>query len=216
MRLVRSDNEAIIQKSLQNGALYLSQLSEFMGIILTHKLRRFDVDILFGLADELRPSPTESLPHKGLISRDELHLNLTLSKEWKPSGQKIDIENIIISTSPYLDNYMVKRHLGVITEQTIIPILDLEIPFTPQKQAGHRKATDIVAQNLQIIYHELKEKLKTQAIEKGGNGILGLNFHVSTLGLSPSGTKRSEHYQVTALGNLVWLSDTPKPEGIKL
>jgi hypothetical protein len=68
-------NQSNFQDMISKGQLLVSQINEYVAIQLAIKLRKFDVDILSGLSEEVHPSKTYEQEHKGLITKSNIKQN---------------------------------------------------------------------------------------------------------------------------------------------
>jgi len=61
---------------------------------------------------------------------------------------------------------------------------------------------------LEDIYSELADDLRNQAFKIEANAIVGLNYSISPIMLTPKhGDSAQMHYKITCTGNAVWISD---------
>lgn len=224
--LLSDDNEETIDIGLEQGSLLLSQISEYSAIFLAHRLRRFDLELRIGLSDQLHPSKSYSKEGKGLVSKYNLKQNHreTLDIE----DRTVDIENIILATTPSLEGYSIQRYLEVLTVHTIIDEVELkrlhlakEIgddvreeeslfgTFGLGSDADNQREREIMENynlGLDEVYHELGLSLKNQAYKIEANGVVGINFSITPLFFTEDGSNKV-HYKITCTGSAVWVVD---------
>ncbi len=182
-----SDTEEETRKRLTRGHLLVPRISEYAAILLTHKLRRFDIDIQMGLSDEIHPPKHHEAPEAGLSSKHSLHQNQ--SHNFHFDHPKLEISQVIISASPTLQGYQVIRYLGVASEHRTVPSDLVE---------------DESNEEVPRYYQELAQKLRAHAVKAHSNAIVGLNYQLTPI---PSEYGGSGHkYRLSCTGNLVWVN----------
>ncbi len=182
-----SDTEEETRKRLTRGHLLVPRISEFAAILLTHKLRRFDIDIQMGLSDEIHPPKHHEAPEAGLSSKHSLHQNQ--SHNFHFDHPKLEISQVIISATPTLQGYQVIRYLGVASEHRTVPADLVE---------------DESNEEVPRYYQELAQKLRAHAVKAHSNAIVGLNYQLTPI---PSEYGGSGHkYRLSCTGNLVWVN----------
>lgn len=181
------DSDDILMNRLTRGEFLIPRISEFAATILAHKLRRFDIDILVGLSDEIHPPKHSEEPEIGLVSKLTLYQNK--GHHFQFSESSLDISQIIISATPTLDGYQVIKYLGVASEHKILE--------------GHL-VEDENSLEISSHYHDLAQKLKAHALKSHANGVVGLNYQLTPLP-SNYGTTHTR-YRLTCTGNLVWIN----------
>lgn len=213
-KLCTSANEKDYEQGLQSGSMIISQISEYAAIYLAHKFRRFDLDILFGPSEEIHPSLSYDVNEKGLVNKANLQQNRFEFQDL--SNKKTNLESIIITTNPYLENFKINRYISIISEHEIISEDDLENihqqeTLTPKEPTPLSHPIDITDKldetfeyslGLMQIYHQLARKLKVQCLKLGGNAVIGVNFQTNPL--IKSSPKIS--YKISCIGNVVWVS----------
>ena len=182
-----SDTEEETRKRLTRGHLLVPRISEFAAILLTHKLRRFDIDIQMGLSDEIHPPKHHEAPEAGLSSKHSLHQNQ--SHNFHFDHPKLEISQVIISATPTLQGYQVIRYLGVASEHRTVPADLVE---------------DESNEEVPRYYQELAQKLRAHAVKAHSNAIVGLNYQLTPI---PSEYGGAGHkYRLSCTGNLVWVN----------
>lgn len=208
--LVTPETETAMKQSLEGGSLLISQISEYAAIYLTHKFRRFDLDVQMGLSDELHPSKSYEADSVGLISKSRINQN---KKETiRIDKSKVDIESIIVSTTPTLENYKIIEYLGIISDFIIVDEEELSndqvYSESHEREAkGHvDQSTD--EEDLEIemkisqsaLYSDLSDRLKPICIKKNANAVVGVNYQITPLS---DGSK----YKISCSGSAVWIVD---------
>lgn len=185
--LVTPDTQEAIKQGIQHGAVLISQISEYSAIYLAHRLRRFDMEIMVGLSEELHHSKNYENEHRGLVSRENIKQNHT--EHLNLNENPISLDNIILATTPTLEGYHINRYIEILTEHALLD------------------EADFMAANSNLIetqiYDELVQRMKNRAFKLKCNGILGVNFQFIPLS-SPNSQTR---YKVICTGNAVMLSD---------
>lgn len=198
-KLVNADNEKDFQTGLEHGALLLGQLSEYSAIYLSHRLRRFDLDLSIGLADEIHPSKSYEREGRGLITKDQLYQNKRSSANFEHSA--LNPNDIIIATTATLQGYKIERYIDVITEHTIITESELRAAVDASEANQAQSEEDQLYQvALAEVYHSLMQDLKPRAYKLGGNAVVGVNFALTHL----SG---SDDLKITCVGNVAWVNN---------
>jgi uncharacterized protein YbjQ (UPF0145 family) len=182
-----TDTDDVLLNRLSRGELLIPRISEFAATFLAHKLRRFDIDILVGLSDEIHPPKNPENPELGLVSKHGLYQNQ--AHHFQFGDHHLDISQIIISATPTLDGHQVIKYLGVASEHKMLDGSMVE----------DENSTEISAH-----YQELAQKLKAHALKSHANAVVGLNYQLTPLP-SQYGTL-TNRYRLTCTGNLVWIN----------
>jgi hypothetical protein len=182
-----SDSEDLVKQRLSRGHLLVPRISEYAAIFLAHKLRRFDIDILVGFSDEIHPPKHQESPETGLVSKNNLFQNQ--SHQFNFGHSKIDINQVILSSSSNLDGHQVLKYLGVATEHKMLDSLIVE-----------EESSD----EIPLHYSELANKLKAHALKANANAVIGLNYQLTPIP-SDYGASVSK-YRLSCTGNLVWVN----------
>lgn len=220
-KIITEDDEQTTKNSLERGSLLIPRLGEFSAITICHKLRRFDINILMGLTEEINPPKAYDSDDRGLATKDNVYNNR--SHNWNFDNNDITVQNIITATTPTLEGHEISDYINVATEYIIVDmdnfiqdkskqekILSHEISST----ASDTSNKDFFSANINLlnntetlsindIYKSLIEKIKTQAIDNKGNAIVGINFQVTPLIIDDSLSLKSR-YQITCSGSIVW------------
>lgn len=182
-----TDTDEVLLNRLSRGELLIPRISEFAATFLAHKLRRFDIDILVGLSDEIHPPKNPENPELGLVSKHGLYQNQ--AHHFQFSDHHLDISQIIISATPTLDGYQVIKYIGVASEH---------------KMLDGSMVEDENSIEISSHYQELAQKLKAHALKNHANAVVGLNYQLTPLP-SQYGTL-TNRYRLTCTGNLVWIN----------
>ncbi len=226
--LLDASNEATFAQSLKTGALLLSHLSEYSAIFLAHKMRRYRLDIMVGLSEELHPSKSYDSKERGLVRKENLRQNK--AETLHLSTTPVSLEQILITTTPTLEGHRIHKYLGMVSEhQSIdsdelerltirslnqesdsenqkektkekIPLSFLEIPAEEEDELIQKYAP-----GLQQLYHSLAEELRGQALKLGANAIVGVNYQVTPL-LETRSNQPQPKYMITCTATAVWVS----------
>lgn len=182
-----SDSEEQVKTRLMRGHLLVPRISEYAAIYLSHKLRRFDIEILVGLSDEIHPPKHHETPETGMVSKANLYQNQNHHFEFNDA--KVNLSEIIIAATPSLEGYQVVRYLGVASEHKMI---------------DGRLIEDESSHELPHHYQDLAQKLRAHAVKAHSNAVVGLNYQLTPLP-SEFGIA-SQKYRLTCTGNLVWVN----------
>ncbi len=221
--LVSDDNQQSIEQGLANGSLLISQISEYSAIYLAHKFRRFDLDVIVGLSDEIHPSQSYDADARGLVSKQNIRQNIHESINLDRSPVKI--QNIILSTTPTLEGYTIQEYLSVISHHNILSASEIEEFSTINTSTGddivdaiQKDLTEVLekhgthdsevlmpfGQGLETLYKEMADALRTKALKIGANAIVGINYQLTPVFSNQSGSTDVQ-YKVTCLGSAVWV-----------
>ncbi len=184
--LITQETENAIHTGIKHGAVLISQISEYSAVYLAHKLRRFNVDIMVGLSEELHHSKSYENDQHGTIQKDQLMQNH--EEDINLDETPIALENIILTTTPTLPGYKVSRYVDILTDQATISEEELTEADSNLEQTQ--------------VYAELVSRLKTKAFKLRCNAILGVNFQ-----FLPIPSSAQPRYKIVCTGNAVLLSD---------
>lgn len=181
------DGEDQTKSRLMRGMLLVPRISEYAAIFLSHKLRRFDIDIQVGLSDEIHPPKHQETPETGIVSKHSLFQNQ--SHYFHFDDPKLDISQIILSATSQLEGHQVVKYMGVASEHKMLDSGIVE---------------DENSSEVPAHYQELAQKLKAHALKANANAVVGLNYQLTPI---PSEYGMSGHkYRLTCTGNLVWVN----------
>lgn len=181
------DSEETNKNRLMRGTLLIPRISEYSAVFLTHKLRRFDIDLQMGLSDEIHPPKHQESPEIGVISKYSLYQNHAHNFHF--DDPKLELNQIIVSATATLEGYQVVRYQGVASEHKM---LDSKI------------VEDESSSEIPAHYQELAQKLRAHALKNNSNAIVGLNYQLTPIPFEygVNGYK----YRLTCTGNLVWVN----------
>lgn len=196
--LINDQNRQVMSMSIEHGTLLLSQLSEYAAIYLCHKLRRFNLEMMMGLSEEIRPSKSYENEEKGLISKSNLKQNKSSHHEFKQSD--IKQEDIILSLNSNLDGMQVMRYIDIISSHKVA--FEYEIRHNSNEDEQENDENYQLDQS--EIFNQLKEQLRAKAFSLRANAVIGINFQ-----LTPISEGENREFKITCTGNAVWLIDAP-------
>jgi uncharacterized protein YbjQ (UPF0145 family) len=182
-----ADGEDQTKDRLMRGTLLVPRISEFSAILLAHKLRKLDIDIQVGLSDEIHPPKHQHPPEIGIVSRHSLYQNQ--GHHFQFTDSRVEISQIIISSTPQLEGHQIVRYLGVASEHKMLEAQMVE---------------DGPSAESSIHYQELAQKMKAHALKANSNAVVGLNYQLTPIP-SEYGINRPR-YRLTCTGNLVWVN----------
>ncbi len=174
--IATASNESIFKQGLSTGSILITQLAESTAILLVHKFRQYDLEIEMGLSEEIRPYKTRE--KVGLVSRKNLGQNKSENVDLHVAIESSN--EIPISTTPTLENFIINRYIGIVSEHSIMN--DSEIDKTPWEEK----------------YAFLANQLKSKALKLRGNAIVGITFQLTPLD--------PPQYKLSCTGNVVWVS----------
>ncbi len=204
--LIKESEQEETRKSLSRGRFLISRVSEFAAIILCHKLRVFDVDILVGLSEQIHPlKDVHTGVDAGIVSKRNIYQNY--NHQFELSKDELNINNIMVTTLSHFDGYEIKEHLGLVTEHYTIDSdmieFDEQDPINedfidPESLLQNEGESE---EALPQIYQTLTQRLKLQALEKKGNAIIGVSFALTPL--IAKTVSSSQKYKITITGNVI-------------
>ncbi len=210
--LITDKNKSDIETGLTNRNLIISQISEYSAIYLAHKFRRFDLEILTGLSDEVFDSShSKKGTAIGLISKDNLKQNHIDFSNLKKSPYTL--ESIILTTTPTLENYTIQKYIGVISEHKTLT----EKEITVASSADHKFDKNVIqlfsedgdvslfSIGMKNIYHMLSLELQKKAFNMNGNAVIGITFQMNIANEHELNSNQ-KGYHINATGNVVLVS----------
>ena len=218
--VMTAQNEKDIKMSLDLGTLLIPQISEYMAIVLAHKLRRFDLDLEVGLSDEVHPSKSGDSNPRGLIKKENLKQNKLL--QVKLDEIEFKITDIILSTTNSIEGYKIDHYLGIEscfaivdedelerlnyvqqTKRQSSELIDYQISEDDQKTT--KSTFEDYQESFNALYDDLKSQLRQKALLKKANALLGFNYQVSPVQFD-KGHQRSAAYHITCSATLASIS----------
>ena len=122
-KLCHKDNEKILTDTLEHGGLLLSQINEYSAIYLAHRFRKYNATVQVGLSDELHPSKSYAHDQRGITSKRSFKQNVSESKH---VAESIELEDILLATTPTMENHTIHNYLQVITAHRLVDQIQLE------------------------------------------------------------------------------------------
>jgi uncharacterized protein YbjQ (UPF0145 family) len=225
--LLNNENEKLYLQSLENGSLLLSQISEYSAIYLTQKFRRFDLEIIMGLSDEIHPSKSYDHDFLGLVNKDHVFQNRSQSLE---INSHLQVHQIILSTQPTLPQFQILKYLGLISEHQIIDE-EAVIKADEVDNQINQGALEEIFQDLSTIkkdikktlpenkttplsqiYQSIAERLRIQAIKLSANAVVGIIYQLTALPLKAGDD--NQKYKVSCTGNAVVVSQSNQKNNV--
>lgn len=117
-----ADNRESMRENLAHGQVLIPRLSEYVAIIICHKLRVFDCEILMGLTEEIHPPKSYESQDRGLITKKVLNQN---KRHHFQAKDLLDNSLVMTTTLNQIEGHVVKKHIGVITHSTVLNATDL-------------------------------------------------------------------------------------------
>lgn len=199
-KIIAPEDEEQARKSLTRGNMLIPRLGEFAAITLCHKLRRYDLNILMGLTEEIHPAKSYESDDRGLTTKNNIYNNK--KHNWKFENISFSLEDILTSTTQSLENHDILEYISVETETLLIDQHQFSAMENAQTELN---SSEIKQLELKDIYHSLLQKLKLQALDKKANGIIGISFQVLPVTIE-NGLRIESKYQITCSGSLVWIN----------
>lgn len=223
--LLKENSEETYRKSLERGTLLISHISEYSAIYLCHKLRRFHIDILMGLADDIHPPKTPELSNRGLVNKKGLRLNQADHLVY--DSMKVDVANILTTTTALIESHEISRYVDTISEHLVLndDVFEADQSFEEKMQQREQQKDSLLSATLKRIrqvkdltrdqdvelktpkitikeiYDQLLMKMKIQAVKLKGNAVIGIQYQTSPLLGDHSNSKK---YKITCTGTVVW------------
>lgn len=219
--LVTDDNEQSLEQGLANGSLLISQISEYSAIYLAHRFRRFDLEVMVGLSDEIHPSQSYDADARGLVSKQNIRQNI--NESFDLDRAPVRIQNIMLTTTPTLEGYTIREYLGVISHHAVLSAAEIE-EFSPVSDQTGDEVVDAIqrdlrevlekhgsdiedirpfGQGLEALYHDMADALRAHALKIGANAVVGINYQLTPV-IKHEGRSTDVQYKVTCLGSAVW------------
>ncbi len=117
-KIIQDDDLESARSSLERGNMLIPRLGEFAAITLCHNLRKFNLNILMGLTEEIHPAKSYESNDQGLVSKSSVYSNH--SHHYHFENKEVSIQDMITATTPYLEGYDIVEYLKVVTETIII------------------------------------------------------------------------------------------------
>ncbi|GAB4023786.1 MAG: hypothetical protein Fur0010_26990 [Bdellovibrio sp.] len=199
--IVNDENEKDYLQMLEHNSLLISQISEYSAIYLSHRLRRFRMQLSVGLSDEINPSKFYAKDGRGLVTKYNLKQNirehLTITKsEFGP-------KDVLVTTSNSLDGMRIKRYYDIVSTHAIISEDEIKQTSKTGKNEDEQAPFQL---GIGTVYQTLAEDLKNEAFKKEANAVLGVTYQVTPIPSRGHQGPRLD-YKITCTGNAVWLEN---------
>jgi hypothetical protein len=116
--ILKAEDEDAAKESMKRSRYLIPRISEFVAITLCHKLRRFDINIIMGLTEQINPAKSYESHDMGLITKDNLRQNRNDAIILTPHSLKP--EDILSTTTAQLDGYNIAKYIDVATASIIV------------------------------------------------------------------------------------------------
>ncbi|MBF0366689.1 MAG: hypothetical protein HQK50_14040 [Oligoflexia bacterium] len=220
MKIVNDANKESMKKSLSAGQVLLSQLSEYQAIHLVHRIRRFKVEVMMGLSEEIHP-PKLYANARGLVNKHSLRQNLAEARNIDDGV--IDVKSILLATTPILEGYQILQYLGIASEHMVIredELLNGQNQERPKQNSNHAEEIEEIEETEELTedeklllkyyptlderYQTLANKLRPIAHKMKGNAVVGINYQLTPLTINkPDRHETSNYYKITCTGSVV-------------
>jgi uncharacterized protein YbjQ (UPF0145 family) len=168
------------------------------------------------------------MDYKGLVRKE----NLTQNKQetFSLEEQVIQVEAILLATTPTLENYRIDRYLGLVSAHIMIEEEEFQrLQETDLKNKNEDEVdpdellreldqddleskTSTIEIGLEEIYQNLAESLKAKAFKMKGNAVVGINYQITPLiNQKPTDQNPSINYKISCTGNTVWVGGKEAP-----
>jgi len=117
-KIINEESEEQARQSLERGNMLIPRLGEYAAITLCHKLRRFDLNILMGLTEEIHPAKSYESNDQGLVTKSSVYGNQ--AHHYQFESKEVSLHDFLTATTPYLEGYDIIEYLKVVTENIVI------------------------------------------------------------------------------------------------
>lgn len=232
LKVIDPEGEDHARSSLLRGSMLIPRLSEYAAITICHKLRRYHLNLLMGLSDEIHPPRTKD---GQTISKSSVYGDYSHSFDLGHGHMRP--ADVMTATTSGLEGFEIIKYLGVVSERTLVDMehfsSDQSLELELIDQLGSEQRKNILRQNITRenrnaansqppmnfpehepkststnlnlieIYSDLAHKLKAHAITFKGNAVVGINYAVTPIVVSDNLNIQSK-YQITCTGSVVW------------
>ena len=193
-------------ESLNRSNLLIPRLGEYSAILVCHKLRRFDINILMGLTEEINPPKEYESEDRGIVSKYSVYNSR--SHHYDLKKDKTSPEDILASTTPYLEGHDILEYLGIVSESAVIDndtltsssqLEDQLIARLPDYQQDRQRVVQVERENLLASTSTPPEDFLQQetVIHKTKNKVISINDIQSEL------VGKLKHQAVQLKGNAI-------------
>lgn len=156
--IIKEGQEEEFKTRLERGGLLIPRISEYAAIFLSHKLRRFDIEIKMGPSDLVKePKNYKAHEDRGLITKHNVHMN----KKENINFEKKLPNDFYLTTLNKPENKEVLKYLGIVTAKV----------YYEEKSTTN---ADKWNESLEL----LNQKLKNEAYKLKAQGLIGVNYQV--------------------------------------
>ena len=195
-------DEALLAQSLASGRLLIAHISEYMAVTLAHQLRRLTGKLVWGLAQDVHPSPSYSAEENRGNALNSLP-GQNQAQTYDALHVARDLNSIILTTAPQIAGHQIKRYLDLITEQAFLRPAQLGPQASDLLKYPEDAKIDVSEEIASWdIYRDLTTRLRQKALAAQADAIINLNFVLHPVFLDTG--ERGHH--LTATGNLVTLA----------
>ena len=193
-------------ESLNRSNLLIPRLGEYSAILVCHKLRRFDINILMGLTEEINPPKEYESEDRGIVSKYSVYNSR--SHHYDLKKDETSPEDILASTTPYLEGHDILEYLGIVSESAVIDndtltsssqLEDQLIARLPDYQQDRQRVVQVERENLLASTSTPPEDFLQQetVIHKTKNKVISINDIQSEL------VGKLKHQAVQLKGNAI-------------
>lgn len=228
------EQEETARKSLERGMILIPRLGEYAAITICHKLRRFDINILMGLTEEIHPPKRYDSDDSGIVSKYSVYNSR--SHHYNLNKDQLNPSEILTSTTSHLEGHDIIEYIGIASENAIISarVLERSLPLEDElisklpdyqqnrqriKQIGRANHAAAASMPLEDIFdkqHKPQEKITLRHIQADLLSKLraqsaqqkGNALIGVNFHVSPlgAGLDREAQYQVICSGSVVWVN----------
>lgn len=237
-KIILADQLESTRSSLELGQYLIPRLGEFAAIMLCHKLRRYDLEIIMGLTEEVNPPKSYSSNDKGMTNKHTIFNNKRFYLKVDESFEK---GHVLTSTLGSVEGHHIRDYIGIVSHaQNYTPeeiqdqSLDENLYQFMSKENQARlealrlKRENILASQSRLIDRDIltakeaqkHDKLKIdhiyeQLVDELKNKAMAQKAN-GIVGINFTITpisieqivEKGPQYQVLCTGNLVWLEKT--------
>jgi hypothetical protein len=222
-KMTLGEMSEVIKTGLDQGALLLSQLSEYSAIYLAHRLRLLDIDIQFGLSEKMHLSKNYQSGERGLVSQHFIQQNKSVEVDL--AKNQFRPQDMITATVPVLPGKKVLHYFNIISAYKNIKLSEFgskkdganRSEAEAQRRLGKKANTPWYGPGLepdehfdaageidyQEYFDELTEELRIKAFKLGANAVIAISFQLTPLAQATGPT--ATQYRLVAIGNAVYL-----------
>ncbi len=184
-KVVDEQNLTQLKQKLEQSQLLIPRLSEYAAIILCHKLRAFDIEILMGLTEEINPPKSYQSNDKGLTNKNTFYAN---KKSHHNFNQQYIEQDVLVSTLDKIEGHIIRDYLGVITS----------VKNVPQQEIFNAELEDQIINNLD---HEEKTQIEAMRLERENHIAAKSEYHDMAHFLATHPDMNKKHKGLTHIYN---------------